>query len=791
VIPDVRYALRSFAKTPLFTAIVLFTLALGIGANTAMFSVIDAVLLRPLPYPQADALMRVRRGSSWPDMRDWSTQAQTVTLVAGYRPQLFDYDTGDVADRTDGALVTGRLFELLGGRAIAGRLIDERDQAAGAPHVAVISERFWRSRLGADRNAVGRNLSFNGAAFQIVGVVDSRFELPGDKADVFSAFYPEATQEADARGAHTLRGLVRLKPGVSRAAAQSDMDGLAVRLEQAYPRTNRAMRFPLEPLADNLVGPMKSALIVLLATVAFVLTIACVNVANLLIARAAARRGEIAVRVALGASGGRIVRQLAVESLLLAAAGGALGLALAWWLARAVVALAPETLPHVERIGLDARVLAFTAAASILAALSFGVLPAWIASRAGLADATRSQGRGSGGRQRLRSMLMAAEIALALMLVCGAGVLLRSFSTLLAQPVGFATDHVLTGNIRFSAQRYRDIGARTRFFDDLDRTVAAMPGVKAVGFVTELPLGGDALMHNLAFEGRAVAPGTEPEVYYRGINASYFKALGIPIAQGRGFGSQDTATSGLVAVANEAFVRQFYSGIDVLGKRVRWASGASDWITIVGTVPDIRGLSLDQGEVPALYVPYAQERNWWRMWMDVVVRTDGEPAAFAPELRRAVAQVDRSIPVARVRTMDEIVKTSVSDQRFNLFLVGAFASLALLLAAAGTYGVMAYLVAQRSRELGIRIAVGATPSQIMRLVIGHGLTVAGVGAIIGFAAWFAVSRLLQGFFFGVTSMDARAVAGAATALLLMTLAACYAPARRAGRVDPLTVLRSE
>jgi putative ABC transport system permease protein len=791
VISDLRYAVRSFAKTPLFTAIVLLTLALGIGANTAMFSVISAVLLEPLPYPRADALMRVRRGSSWPDMRDWAAQAQTVAVVAGYRPQLFDYDAGDVPDRTDGALVTGRLFELLGGRAIAGRLVDDRDEVAGAAHVAVISERFWRSRVGSDRRVVGRTMSFNGSSYQVIGVLDSRFELPGDKADVFAAFYPEATLEAESRGAHTMRGLVSLKPGISPRAAQADMDGVAVRLEQAYPRTNLNVRFRLLPLADSLVGPMKSALLVLLATVVFVLMIACVNVANLLIARAAARRGEMAVRVALGASGGRIARQLAVESLILAAGGGALGLRLAWWLARVVVALAPETLPRLDRVAIDGRVLLFALGASMLAALVFGVLPAWIGSRSGLADATRGHGHGSSGRPRLRTTLMAAEIALALMLVCGAGVLLRSFSTLLAQPVGFATDHVLTGNIKFSSQRYRDIATRTRFFDDLERTVSAMPGVKAVGFVTELPLGGEALMHNLAFEGRAMAPGAEPEVYYRGINAGYFKALGIPVTHGRAIAPQDTATSPLVAVANDAFARQFYAGADVVGRRVRWASGTGDWITIVGVVPDVRGLSLDQGEVPALYVSYAQEQSWWRMWMDVVVRTGGEPAAFAPDLRRAVAQVDRSIPIARVRTMDDIVKTSVSDQRFNLFLVGAFASLALLLAAAGTYGVMAYLVTQRSRELGIRVAVGATGAQIMRLVLGHALAVATAGAAIGLAGWWAVARLLQGFLFGVTAMDVRAVAGAILILLLMTLAACYAPARRAARIDPLIVLRSE
>ena len=370
--------------------------------------------------------------------------------------------------------------------------------------------------------------------------------------------------------------------------------------------------------------------------------------------------------------------------------------------------------------------------------------------------------------------------------------LLRSFSTLLAQPVGFSTDHLLAGNIRFSAQRYRDIAARTRFFDDLERRVTAVPGVKAVGFVTELPLGGEALMHNLAFEGRAMAPGDRAG----GVLPRRQRRL---LRRDRHRGDAGTAISPrrtrplrlAVAIANESFARQFYPGAEVVGQRVRWASGGTEWITIVGLVPDIRGLSLDQGEVPALYVPYAQERNWWRMWMDVVVRTGGDPAAFAPQLRHAAAEVDRAIPVARIRTMDEIVRASVADQRFNLFLIGAFASLALLLAAAGTYGVMAYLVTQRNRELGIRVAVGATGPQIMRLVLGHALTVAAAGAVMGLAGWWAVARLLQGFFFGVTAMDPRAIGGAAATLIVMTLAACYVPARRAARVDPLVVLRSE
>jgi len=787
---DLRYALRAFLKTPVFTFVVLLTLALGIGVNTAMFSVVNAVLLKPLPYPEPDQLLRVRRGSSYLDMRDWAAQAQSFSAVAGYRPQLFDFDTGDVPERTDGAFVTGGLFQLLGARPLLGRLIDERDQAAGAPRTVVVSERFWRTRLGGNRDAIGRPVSFNGATYQLVGIVASGFDLPGDKADVFAPFYPENRQEAEARSAHTLRGLLRLKSGATLASAQSEMDALAGRLEQTYPATNRQVRFVLLPLNDSLVGSMRSALWILLGTVTFVLMIACVNVANLLIARAAARRGEMAVRAALGASPGRLARQLLSESLLIAVSGGVLGLAVAYALTRAIAALAPESLPRVDRIALDAPVLLFTLVASLATGLVFGVLPSWIASRTALADAARDQSRGS-ARQRLRSMLMVAEIAMALVLVAGTGLLLRSFSLLVSQPLGFEATHLLTGNIKFSAARYRDIAARTRFFDELERQLAASPGVTAVGLVTEMPIGSDPLMHNLAFEGRAMAPGTEPEVFYRGINAGYFNAIGVPVLRGRAFTTADTATSTPVAIGNQAFAREYYAGGDVIGKRVRWVGNAAEWITIVGLVPDVRGVSLDSGDVPALYVPYSQERNWWRMWMDVVVRTAGDPAAFAPTLRQAAARADRTIPIARVRPMTDVVRSSTADRRFNLFLIGAFAALAIVLAAAGTYGVMAYLVAQRSRELGIRIAMGANPAEIVRLVMGHGLRLAVAGTALGLAIWWVAARALQGMMFGVTAGDPRTLAGAIATLLAMTLIACYGPARRASRVDPLVVLRSE
>lgn len=788
---DARYALRSFRRTPGFTALIIVTLAIGIGANTAIFSVVNAVLLRPFPYQDVDSLFRLRRGTSHPDLVDIARRSTTIAGIEGFRVQLFDYTTGSDAQRLDGMLVTGGLLQLFGATPIAGRLLLAEDDRNGAARAVMLTAPFWRSSFGSDPSVVGRSILLSGESYTIVGVLAPSFEFPATRADVVSAFLPHAGREATSRGAHTLRAFVRLKPGISHAAAQDEMTRIASDLEREYPETNREVRLVLQDVRESVAGAVREPLMILLATVAFVLLIACVNVANLLIARAAARRGELAVRAAIGASRGRIIRQVLAESLLLAVAGGLCGIAVAWWLTRTIVAVAPEGIPRLATAGLDLPVLAFALGVSMLTGLLFGTLPAWTSASASIAAAARTGVREARGGTRLRSVLLVAEVALALVLLIGAGLLLKSFSALVSQRPGFETTHLLTGNVTLNGERYGHSPTRARFWEAFEERIRAVPGVRDVALTTDLPIGGLPIFHNLAFEGKPMTPGSEPEVYYRGVNPAYFRAMGIPLVKGRYFTPLDRDGAPLVAIVNEAFAREYYPGEEVLGRRVRWASGDGTWITIVGVVADVRGLSLDQSEVPAVHAPYSQEANPWRRWMDIALRTDGDAAAIAPLLRREVLALDRTVPVARIRTMDDVLGASVADRRFNLLLLGSFAAVALLLAIAGIYGVMSYLVVQRTREIGIRLALGATPGRVVQLVTGRGLILTAVGITIGLVAAALLARFLETMLFAVKGTDLATFASAAIVLLLAAATASYIPARRAGRVDPLTALRAE
>lgn len=788
---DLRYALRSFRRSAGFTLLVVATLAVGIGANTAMFSVVNAVLLRPFPYQDADSLLRIRRGTSYPDLLDVSRRATTIQGIEGYRPQLFDYTTDADAERLDGMLVTGAMLDLFGATPHAGRLILREDDAPNAARVVVLSYPFWRTRFGADPSVIGRTILLSGQSYTVVGVLQPGFEFPATRADVVAAFLPHAGREATARGAHTLRAFVRLKPASTTAAAQQEMNGIAVALEREYPDTNREVRFVLQELRESVAGSVRQPLMILLTTVAFVLLIACVNVANLLIAKGAARRNELAVRAAIGATRGRIARQVLAESLMLAVAGGLAGIAIAWWLTRTIVALAPEDIPRLATAALDLRVLMFAVAASLATGLIFGTLPALTSAAASLAASARAGVRETRGGNRLRSVLLVSEVALALVLLIGAGLLLRSFSALITQRPGFNASDLVTGNVTLNGERYGSSASRARFWEAFEERMRALPGVRDVALTTDLPIGGLPIFHNLAFEGKPMTAGTEPEVYYRGVNASYFRTMGIPLIKGRAFTTADRDGAPAVAIVNEAFAREYYPGEEVLGRRVRWASGDGTWVTIVGVVADVRGLSLDQSEVPAVHAPYAQELNPWRRWMDVAVRADGNAAALAPLIRQEILALDRHVPVAKLRTMEDVLAASVADRRFNLVLLASFAAIALLLAVAGIYGVMSYLVVQRTRELGLRLALGATPGQVVQLVTGRGLLLASLGIAIGLAAAVMLARFIEAMLFTVTATDTPTFLAAALVLLLAAGLACFIPARRAGRIDPLIALRSE
>ena len=723
--------------------------------------------------------MRVRGNTSMPDMRDWIQQTTSFAAIGGFRPQSFDFNGAGGAERIDGAIVTAGLLEMLGARPALGRLIADDDSRAGADRIAVVTATFWRSRLGADPSAVGRTIEFNGLSYRIAGVLAPGFELPGAKAQVLSSIVA-GSREARARGAHTLRAIVRLRQGVGATEAQHEMDALAVRLAEVYPQTNHDMRFVLVPLKHSLTGEVRRPLLLLFATVGLVLLIACVNVANLLSARGAARRGELAVRTALGATAARIVWLLVKETMLLSAAGGALGLPLAWWIVRTVVALAPPDTPRLDDVSLDLAAFAYTALVCTATGLIFGLLPAVSALRA--SQLPPSACVTSGGR-RLRAALAIAEIAIALVLVTGAGLLLRSFYRLATQPVGFTTSGLVTANITFSAPRYFDVTTRTRFYDALEEELRSLPGVRAVALTTDLPVGGSPIFHNLAFEGRAITPGAEPEVYYRGVNAGYFDAFGIPLRAGRQFTGADRAGAPPVAIVNEAFARDYYSAASAVGRRIRWASGNGEWITIVGIAADVRGLSLDRGEVPAVYVPYAQERMTWRTFMDVAVRSDSDAAQVGSMLRQLVVRLDPAVPLTQIATMEQVLAESLAGRRFNLALLTGFAAVSLLLVAAGTYGVMSQVVAQRTRELGVRLALGATPADVFQFVVGHGMALTAAGVLIGLAASAALSRVLAGMLFETSGRDLPTFVAAAVVLLVASASRYLLsrPPRRARR----------
>jgi predicted permease len=792
---DLRYAFRLLRRAPGFAAAAVLTLALGVGANTAMFSVVHAVMLRPLPYPAPERLLRIRGGSSAPDIQDWRAQAATLDGIAGYRFHFLDLTGGGAADRVDGALVTGELFRVFAGRALHGRLIDERDDRPGGPKVVVLGHRFWRDRLGGDPAAVGRTVRFSTGEYQVIGVMPRDFRLPGVENDFYVPLRPESAEEAAARGAHSLFAVARLRAGQTLAEAQAEMDTVAARLAAAYPEENKDRRVVLAPLHQFLVRDVRRPLVLLLGAVSFVLLIAATNVAGLMLARAAARQKEVAIRASLGAGRGRLARQLLAESLLLAALGGAAGLVFAHWLVDVVVRLGPPDVPGLDAVRLDLRVLAFTAAVSLATGIGFGLAPALFGSRLSLTGALADGGRGSApqARQRLRRALVVSEVALALVLLVGAGLLLRSLQRLQAVDPGFDPTRLVTFNLTPPLRTYGDIARRTRFFEGVIARVRSLPGVEAVGATSDLPYGVGALFHDFVIEGRPeVEPGAEPEIYNRSVDPSYFATLGLPSLQGRALSAHDRAGTPRVGVINAAAARRFFPGEDPVGRRLAWARDPERaWIEIVGVVGDVRGQELAVDEVPAVYTPLAQELRPWKTWLNFAVRTRRAPQDLAAAVRREVAALDADVPVTRVGAMEELIAASVAPRRFTLALLGGFALLALLLAGVGLHGLVAYAVALRTQEMGVRMALGAAPRDVVRLVVAEGLALAAAGVALGAVGAGFLTRFVDAMLFGVRASDPLTFAGVALLVVLAALLACWRPARRAARVDPLVALRGE
>ncbi len=791
---DLRYGARMLRKNPAFSAIAVLTLALGIGANTAIFSVVNAVLLRPLPYPEPDRLLTIESSQSLPDLDDIQKQTQSFEALGASTMQRLDYTGGAEPVQVFSINCNADLFRALRTQPALGRLLTPNDDRFGAPGAVVLSHGFWTRQFGADPNIVGTSIPLSGNSYTVVGVLPANFWIPGPLGDVYGSLrvvYPAAAQ---ARGVHFLRTYLRLKHGVTIAQAQSEMVRADQSLAQAYPDYNQDRHRHLMPLLEKVVGDSRATLLILFGAVGLVLMIACVNFANLLLARGASRQREIAIRAALGAGSRRLLSQMLVESTMLSLAGGAAGILLAQVGIKSLLALAPENLPRLTGIGIDFRALAFTLGISLLTGVVFGLLPAWSATRLNLGEGLKESGRNLAGSRtslRLRRTLVVSEAVLAMLLLVGAGLLVRSFQRTQSVSPGFRSDNILTMRVELPEARYEEASKQMPFRTGLLDSLNSLPAVQAA-MISELPMSGDYLTHDLTIEGRPLTLGQEPSVQTRTILGDYFSIMGIPLLRGRQFSAQDREDTPVVVVVNETFVRQFFPNQDPLGTRIAWSRDKpGSWKTIVGVVGDVKHFGLDQPEEPAVYDLYSQMDEPWKRWMSLIVRSQRDPGELTRQVEAQIWALDRGIPPTAVLTMKDVMDASVTPRKFNLTLMMIFAGVALALAAVGIYGVVAYSVTQRTHEIGIRVALGAQPRDVIRLVLGEGARLAVLGAILGLAAAAVLTRFMASLLFGITERDPLTFLAVAAILVCVAAAACCIPARRAMRVDPMVALRYE
>jgi len=812
---DVRHALRSLLRTPRFTALVVAILGLGIGSATAVFSVVNAALLRPLPYPAADELGLVEGsfvrlgmvdiGASVPEFLEYREEPGLLADTAAFRNLSLNLSGGADPERIVGARVSARLFPMLRAQPRLGRALREDDERPGHDDVAVLGYGLWQRRFGGDPAIVGRTVVLDLKPHTVVGVMPAGFEFPhpgfrhSERAELWLPLAFTEDQRQD-DSSYSLRVLARLRAGVSTTAADASLEALARRLEQRKPRTYRGprgedggWRIRFVRLREEVVGDAGRGLIILLSAVGLLLLIACADVASLLVARAAARRKTFAVRAALGASRIRLAREGLAESLVLAGLGGAAGILFASWGRDALVSMRPHGIPRLDEAALDGRVLAFALLASLATTLFFGVLPAFLASRLGLGDSLREGGRaGMGGRfRRAHAVLVVLQHALALVLLVGAGLLVRSFLLVQRAPRGFEAGHLLTAQLPMPAARFADEVRRAAFLRDVRQRVEALPGVRAAGLVSVLPFDGPGFGGPFSVEGRPFDPsGAPPVANYRAMSAGYLEVMGIPILRGRAVADTDGSEAPPVVVINEVLARTFFPGEEPLGRRIKLgAPGApAPWRTIVGVAGAVGDRSPARAPRPEMYVPDAQPPP---ATIALVVRTEAEPMALLPALRSAVRAIDPDQPLASVRTMDAVLAASVSDRRFSMLLLSAFAAMALLLAVLGLYGVASYAVHRRTQEMGVRMALGARPDHVLALVIGEGLRLAAAGVALGAAAALVLARVITGSLYGVGPADPLTFVAMAATLMVAALVAVSLPARRAARLEPMAALREE
>ncbi|MFZ0818854.1 MAG: ABC transporter permease [Candidatus Acidiferrales bacterium] len=796
VAQDIRFGIRTLRKNPGFTAVAILTLALGIGANTAIFSVIDGILLSPLPYEQPQQLVAMSHNDSLMNVIDFQRQNRSFSQGGGINVESMDYTSGTEPAQVHAGLVDAGFLETLGVPPMLGRIITPEEDVLGGPRVAVISNRFWQSYLGSDPNVLGKSIRLGGNSYTVVGVMPASFSPPREHADVFLSLWVAYPEAASYRGVHFMRVYWRLKSGVTLAQAQADISGIDRQLAEQYPDNERDRHTVLVPLHQWLTGKIRAALLVLFGAVGLVMLIACANFAGLLMARAVARRQEMVIRAALGAGRNRLIRQALTENVLLALLGGAAGLVLANWGTSFLLSFKPAALDRFSGIRTDARVLLFVFGVSLMTGVLFGLVPAWSAARANVAETIKEGGRSmtaSTAGHHIRKILVTTELALALVLLVGAGLLIKGFSRLRSANPGFNPSNVLTMYIQLPTTRYAAIPLQTQFRRELLARLDSLPGVH-VAMITDIPFSGNYVDHSVSFDGRPPVPvGSEPEVQTLSVMGDYFRVMQIPIRAGRDFTPMDREGQPLVAIVNEEMVKELFPRENPIGARIDWArtEGPHQWMTIVGVAADVKHSGLNQPTDPAVYTPYQQSDEPWRRWMTLAIRTPNSFDGLADAVKKQVWSLDSQLPVSDIRTMDDLMEVSLATQKFNLFLLGLFAALALILAAVGIYGLMAYSVSQRTHEIGIRIALGAQRCAVLGMIVGEGGKLAFLGVAIGIAGALAITRLMSSLLFEVKPTDPITFASVAILLAIVALAACYVPARRAMRVDPMVALRYE
>jgi putative ABC transport system permease protein len=789
---DARHALRSLRKSAGFSLIAVFTLALGIGASTAMFTLVNSVLLRPIEYRDPDRLVmlwernprgRVRNVVSPANFFAWREQATSFTGLSASYDQPQNLTGSGEPEEVLARLATDNFFEVLGASAQVGRPFARGDEDKD---VVVLSSRLWQRRFGSDPRVIGRGITLNGRLLTVVGVMPASFRSVGGRPDLW---LPERFPQ-DARGRY-LQVAARLRPGATLEQASTEMSGIAGRLARAHSR-NTNWGATVVPVHEQVTGDARPALLVLLGAVGLLLLIACVNVANLLLARAATRHTEIAVRLALGATRGRLIRQMLTESLLLAIVAGMFGLALAVWGTELLVRLLPAdfALPRLDEVRVDGRVLGFAFLMSLLTGVLFGTAPAVTASALNLAQATRDAMRGTtSGRNRLRSGLVVAEVALAVVLLVGAGLLGRSLERLLQVDTGVRAEHVLTMRVMMAGTQYAEDPALRNFMGALLPRLETLPGAGAAGAVAYLPLSGQKIGHSFYIDDQPrPRPGEEYSTDIRPIAGDYFRALGVPLLQGRFFDARDNERAGPVFIVNDALARQYFGGTNPVGRRIsfEWEETISG--EIVGVVGSVREMGPTEKAAPAIYRPYAQMPF---AQMTLLLRAAGGPMALAAAAAAVVRDIDPNQPVAEIRTMEEVVANTVARPRLLVYLLGGFAGMALLLAALGLYGVISHSVTQRRHEIGVRVALGAAHRDVLRLIVQQGMGLTVVGLLFGLLAALAATRVMGSLLFETGASDPLTLSGVSAFLAAVALIACYVPARRAARVDPMVALRVE